>query len=79
MTKLMDNDSSCSMSAVFNNNMAAKKSIVSKYVVATNLTIMCYMAGPHYKIIVTNNRVVTRFRRAVNRAVLSDLVVVTYV
>ena len=39
----------------FNNNMATKQSIISKDVTATNLAIMCYMAGPHYKIIVTNN------------------------
>lgn len=39
----------------FNNNMATKQSIISKDVIAANLAVMCYMAGPHYEIIVTNN------------------------
>lgn len=43
------------MATHFNNNMATKQSTISKDVIATNLAIMCYMARPHYKIIVTNN------------------------
>jgi len=74
MTKLMDNNSSCSVSTVFNNYMASKQSIISKDVIVTNLAIMSYMARTHYKIIITDNRAVARFGRTMNGAVLSDLI-----
>jgi len=77
MTKLMDNNSSCSVSTVFNNYMASKQSIISKDVIVTNLAIMSYMARTHYKIIITDNRAVTRFGRTMNGAVLSDLIIST--
>jgi hypothetical protein len=59
--------------------MASKQSIISKYVVVTNLAIMSNMARTHYKIIVPDNRAVTRFGRTMNGAVLSDLIISTNV